>query len=473
MKAGSRSLVGLMLLALSGPALVLAPPTAWALPDLARGKAALERGDLAAAELDLKPLAESGYLEAQVALARTYASQNTRASLVKAVEWYRLAAKQDPALRLPLVRTMLRAGRADPKEVDALLKEIVQEDSAALPLQLRLYREFPHLTSIGTAAVLAQKVSASRLPEERAEAIAWYRANRGEPAIDKVLVTLCERDRKLVQECYADLVIHYRTVADKGAIEKLRTEVLARYKDKELSPDTLERVARALSSEEAPGEPDVDGGYKLLSLIESPSATVTARKARMLILKPGLDPSADPVEMLRTAHKAGSVEAALHLGRLYLDEFNPNADSNEAERLLREAAPTLSSAHVWLGRMYERGYQGLPDPSRALKHYLVAARSGHPNADMALARMYSRNRGIRVDTVRAYAFAKLAEHYGNPGGEELIGRLMPVMSPRDIARAQALAEAEFDARHAAAALPHPVATEEAVATAPTETTKKK
>lgn len=473
MKAGSRPLVGLILLALSGPALMLASPAAWALPDLARGKAALERGDLAAAEMDLKPLAESGYFEAQIALARTYASQNTRESLRKAVEWYRLAAKQDPALRLQLVRTMMRAGRADPAEVDALLKEIVKEDSTALPLQLRLYREFPQIASLGVAAGLAKKVAESRLPEERAEAIAWYRANRDEPVAEKALVSLCERDRKQVQECYSDLVLYYRTLSDKGALEKLRAEVLARFKEKQISPETLERVARAISSEDEPGEPDVEGGYKLLSLIESPTPTVMARKARMLILKPGMDPAADPIEMLRAAYKAGSVEAALHLGRLYLDEFSPNADWIEAERLLRQAAPTLSSAHVWLGRMYERGYQGLPDPTRALKHYLVAARAGHPNADMALARMYSRNRGIRVDTVRAFAFAKLAEHYGNPGGQELINRLTPVMSQREVANAQALAEAEFDARHAAAALPHPVSTDEAVAAAPTETTKKK
>lgn len=450
--------------------MLIAPSAAWALPDLARGKAALERGDLAAAEQDLKPLAEDGYLDAQVALARTYAAQNTRESALKAVEWYRMAAKQDPALRLPLVRTMMRSGRFDAKEIEALLKDIAPQDSAAKPLQLRLYREFPQLVGIDTAAALAQQVSQSRLPEERAEAIAWYRANRDQPVAEKALVTLCERDRKLVQECYADLVLHYRSIQDKGALEKLSAEVLARYKDDQITADNLERVARAVSSEDEVGEPDVEGAYKLLLLIKEPSASVLARKARMLILKPSLDPGADPVDMLQAAYKAGSMEAALYLGRLYLDENNPHADAIEAERLLRQAAPTLSGAHVWLGRLYERGYQGLPDPSRALKHYLVAARSGHPNADMALARMYSRNRGIRVDTIRAYAFAKLAEHYGNPGAPDLLNRLLPVMNPQEIANAQALAEAEFDARHAAAALPHPVADEE-LAAAPPSTTK--
>ncbi|MCC2658192.1 MAG: hypothetical protein K0Q76_3300 [Panacagrimonas sp.] len=469
MKRASCSRLALSALSLG---LLASSAATWALPDLARGKAALERGDLAAAESDLKPLAEQGYLEAQVALARTYAAQNTRASAVQAVEWYRLAAKQDPALRLPLVRTMMRAGRADPAEVDKLLKEIVREDSSALPLQLRLYREFPQLVSLDAAAGLAQKVAQSRLPEERAEAIAWYRAHRDEQVAEKALVSLCERDRKLVQECYADLVMHYRSTEDKAALEKIGAEVVARYKEGQVTPENLERVARAMSSEDDVGEPNVEGGYKLLTLIKEPSASVLARKARMLVLKPSLDPSADAVELLRAAYKAGSLEAALYLGRLYLDESNPHADAIEAERLLREAAPTLSGAHVWLGRLYERGYQGLPDPSRALKHYLVAARAGHPNADMALARMYSRNRGIRVDPVKAYAFAKLAEHYGNPGAPDLLNRLQPVMSQQQVANAQALAEAEFDARHAAAALPRAVATDDALATASSQTTKK-
>lgn len=465
--------VALMALVMGACALLVAPAT-FALPDLARGKAALERGDLVAAEKDLKPLAEQGYLEAQIALARTYAAQNTRESALQAVEWYRMAAKKDPALRLPMVRTMMRSGRADPREVESILKEIVQEDSTALPLQLRLYREFPTLTSTGAAAALARKVAESRLPEERAEAIAWYRVHRDVPEAKAALVALCERDRKIVQECYADLVMHYRGLEDEGALKKLGAEVESRFKEDKVTPENLERVARALSSEDDLGEPDVESAYKLLLLIKEPSASVLARKARMLVLKPSLDPQTDAVDLLREAYKAGSMEAALYLGRLYLDENNPHADAMEAERLLREAAPTLSGAHVWLGRLYERGYQGLPDPARALKHYLVAARAGHPNADMALARMYSRNRGIRVDPVRAYAFAKLADHYGNPGAPDLINRLMPVMSQQEIASAQALAEAEFDARHAAAGLPRPTSVDDdAVAAAPALTTKNK
>src|SRR3546814_19802285 len=43
------------------------------LPDLARGKQSAAAGRLDDAEADLKPLAEQGYVEAQIALARIYA----------------------------------------------------------------------------------------------------------------------------------------------------------------------------------------------------------------------------------------------------------------------------------------------------------------------------------------------------------------------------------------------------------------
>ena len=45
------------------------------LPDMQRGQQALAAGDLLAAESDLRPLAERGYLLAQVRLAKAYLRQ--------------------------------------------------------------------------------------------------------------------------------------------------------------------------------------------------------------------------------------------------------------------------------------------------------------------------------------------------------------------------------------------------------------
>lgn len=433
---------------------MLASP-ALALPDLARGRAALERGDLAAAETDLKPLAERGYLDAQVLLARVYTAKDTPESAALAVRWYRLAVEKDPALRLPLARSLMRSGQADPAEIEQLLLALADDrEAAALPLQLRLYREFPQLAEPGQAARLAQEVAAYRLPEDRAAAISWYRANRLEDrAYDDALGALCEKDRAHVEECYADLARHFRALQDVGALKKLQAEAIERFDAGTMSPETVERMARHLAADDLPGKAAPDAAYALLLKIPEPTAEVIARRARLLLAQPALDAQADPVALLKSAYELGSPEAALELGRLYLDELHPAADPVRAESLLREAAKTLPTAHTWLGRLYERGYLGLPEPERALQHYLLAARAGQPNADLALARMYSRNRGVRVDPVQAYGFARLAEHQGHPGAGEFILQLLPGMLDQQIKQGQQLAEREWTARSAIAPPP--------------------
>lgn len=425
---------------------------ALALPDLARGRAALERGDLAAAEADLQPLAEQGYLEAQIGLARIYAAQDTPESAMLAARWYRQAAEQDPAQRLPLARSLMRSGKADPAEVERLLLVLVEErDAAAPPLQLRLYREFPALADPGQAARLAQELAAAREQEVRAEAIAWYRANwLQDENYEAALGALCEKDRARVEECYADLARHFRLRNDSGALQTIHAETLERYDAGQLSVETLERVARHLAADDLPGEPEAALAHSLLAKIPQPSAEVMARRARLLLEHPALDEDADPETLLQRAHAQGSAEAALQLGRLYLDEFHPSADPLKARALLEEAARTLPSAHTWLGRLYERGYLGLPEPARALQHYLIAARAGNSNADFALARMYWNNRGVLVDPVQALAFARLAEQQGHPGAGEFIVQLLPAMGAGQVEQGQQLAHREWTARSAQA-----------------------
>lgn len=439
----------------------------YALPDLARGLAAVQRGDAAAAEADLLPLAEQGYLQAQTALGRLYAAQGTPESTAKAVRMLRAAAKNDPSLRVPLARTLLRAGAAaDVAEIERLLKGAAGDNDAAAPaLQLRLYREFPHLIDPARADQLAQRVSTSERVEDRTEAIAWYRANSPQPAQAQALARLCEKDRGVIEECYVDLARHFRAVNDAGALATLNKEALERFEQKRLSPDTLERIARSLSADDLPGTPSPAVAYAMLGKIKEPSPAVVARKARLLMADPNLDPQADAVALLKAAHAQGSVEAALYLGRLYFDDRNPVADPLQAERLLAEAAPTLPAAHIYLGRMFERGVNGQMDARRALTHYLLAARAGEPIADLALARMYWNNRGVKVDPVYAYAFTRLAVHQGLPGAAEFLATLRPSLTATDVANGEQLAKREFAARMAAAgpAVGAPLTTAEAKA----------
>lgn len=427
-----------------------------ALPDLQRGIAALQRGDATAAEADLLPLAEQGYPQAQAALGRLYSAQDTPEARGKALRWLSAAAATDPSLRVPLARTLMRSGNAaDATEADRLLKSAAGDlDAGAPALQLRLYREFPQLVEAAAAAKLAAKLAASAKLEDRVEAVAWYRANAlVQPLHAKALAALCEKHRSQIEECHVDLARHFRATQATAAQTQLIREVNERFAQQRLSPETLERVARSLSADDLPGAPSIAAAYAMLAKIKNPSPTVTARRARLLMVDRNLDAKADPETLLRTAHGQGSTEAALYLGRMYVDDRNTTADPVQAERLLAEAATTLPAAHLYLGRMYERGVDGQMDAKRALTHYLLAARAGHPNADLALARMYWVNRGVKVNPVYAYAFARLAVHAAALGAPEFIVTLNSALDAEQIAQGQRLAEREFAARKAAANVP--------------------
>lgn len=439
--------------------LLLATPPAHALPDLARGLAALERGDVAAAEADLVPLAEQGFPRAQTALARLYAQQEAPASLRKAARWYRAQLARDPAARLALARVLMRLPpeERDAAEIDTLLREALDAgDDSALPLRLRWLREHPALDA--DAQALAQRAAQSNDLDTRAQAIAWYREHADVPAHADALATLCARDRKALPDCYGDLLRHLRAKKDARGVDALRTELLAALKRGALPDAALERAASALASQDLPPPVDARNAYRLLRAVRTPGTETRVRMARLLIDDPTLDAQADVDALLARALDEGSPDAAMLVGRRHLSERHPQANPARGRELLEKAAAQLPAARYDLGRYYERGYQGGVDAARALEHYLAAARHGVARADLALAQMFWANRGVRVDAVNAYAFARLAQHAGVPGAQELLDELRQSLDEPRLHEAQRLAQREFDARRAHAAAPAPAAT---------------
>lgn len=435
--------------------LMLACGAALALPDLARGLAALERGEVEQARADLAPLAEYGYVKAQIGLARLFAAEPSPEARQHAEEWLRRAVKQDPSVRLELARLLLAdAPHSDPMEVDRLLTAVAQErgDDAVLRLRVRLYREYPQHFKTNEAAEFAARAAASEQPELRAAALSWYRVHAGQPQYAEALAQLCRRDLDVQPDCHADLARHARQIGD---AEQYRVSLrIARSKAAagELPADTIGRVARVAVAEDLPGEPDPSVAYALFAQVEQPAPDTRVRIAKLLLDDPTLDPEADAVAMLAQAMEQGSGEtadeAAMVLGRHYLSARNPQADPARAERLLLDAVATQPAANFYLGRMFERGYRGRVQPQRALRHYLDAARGGYVWADMALARMFWNNRGVKVDPVNACTFALLADHNGVNEATELLQTLSRAMSPAQLEAAEGLAQREHRARHA-------------------------
>lgn len=442
----------------AGRALLLAAACAAAgcagLPDLERGKLALARGDIAAAQRDLQPLANSGYPEARIRLASVYAQSESPADQARAVQWYRAGLEQDPTLDLPLARVLARSGTPEAlAEAERLLRQAQDRgEPRALAELIVLFTDHPERDPYGNAQRLVQRAEAlgSPLPELRAAVVRWYRKSPAGTHLGQQLALRCEEALDQLPDCHVDLVRHYRASGDAQRLDRSIEAASRAHAQGRLPQPVLERVARMLVAEDLPTEPRPEAAHRLLRQVQELSPDGQVLLARLLIDYPFLDADARPEEVLAQAYARGSAEAALALGRLYLDGRRVVADPPLAERYLQESARSLPAAQLFLGRLYERGELGESDPARALEHYLAAARGGDHRADLALARLYSANRGAKPDRVNAYIFATLAWRNAVPHAEQTRQQLRDAMTPAELQYAELLVQQELAARSAAA-----------------------
>lgn len=132
-------------------------------------------------------------------------------------------------------------------------------------------------------------------------------------------------------------------------------------------------------------------------------------------------------------------DAALAAGRPVLARSSAVA----GRQMLAAARRGDASAQAMLGYAYATG-QGVPQNVVVAVHwYRRAAMQGNATAQYLLGTMYARGQGVPVDKVRAQKWLILATARANNQQRENFRRIRDAvassMSPRQIARAQALA----------------------------------
>jgi TPR repeat protein len=93
-----------------------------------------------------------------------------------------------------------------------------------------------------------------------------------------------------------------------------------------------------------------------------------------------------------------------------------------------------------LGALYDAGLGVAPNAVRAAKLFRAAALQGSGAAQLNLANLYLKGRGVQADPVDAYAWADAAAANGEPGAQDVLDRLAKEMPHAQLARAQSLAQ---------------------------------
>ena len=195
---------------------------------------------------------------------------------------------------------------------------------------------------------------------------------------------------------------------------------------------------------------------KLLRWMLKQPGAMAVEAAGVAVSFPYLLPDVNLESVLKTGISAGIPRASLYLGQLcYFNQRVPReavlGESHlmESVRFRETAAP----GHYRLGRLYQQGYLGRPDPQKALENFLYAARRRVTAADTHLARLFYDSPGTRIDRVSSYVFARLSEDGGVPvvvhslrGGTlstyRLLDRLRVELTADELRKAESLYQQE-------------------------------
>ncbi|HET8883782.1 MAG TPA: SEL1-like repeat protein [Solimonas sp.] len=380
------------------------------LPDLERGRQAAAAGRLDDAEADLRPLAERGYVEAQIALASLYAHLGTPERVAQAIEWLRVARTHSPLdTETPLGRLLVR--QRDDASIDegtALLADAWQRhhDPDALAGLIRVYSEYPQRDHDHQAASLVARAERIGTPAVQGAIIDWYRSTRADDGHAEKLVTLCARWVDQAPGCYVDLA---RAARAGGDIEYLTPLVAAagkKYDAGLVDAQTLASMARVLVAPlagDAERDDDDDGaapapavavsdvtedpGELSQTAIQTQAAQQPSGACTRIALTPATAGGGTP-----NAADAGSPPAQPDLANTLLGKLLDGADdaavlaagivtrypyllpnADIEARLKQGVEHGIAEASLYLGQLYLSGGRTARDPRLALQYLQQAA----------------------------------------------------------------------------------------------------
>jgi hypothetical protein len=191
-------------------------------------------------------------------------------------------------------------------------------------------------------------------------------------------------------------------------------------------------------------------------MLKEPGAMPT-EAAGVAVSFPYLLPDVNLEAVLKSGVAGGIARASLFLGELYYFNQRVPREASLGQASLQQSLKfreTIAAGHYRLGRLYQQGYLGRPDPQKALDNFLYAARHRVTAADTHLARLFYDSPGARINRVNSYVFARLSADAGMPvivhtlrGGVlsayKLLDRLHAELTAEELKKADSLYRQEL------------------------------
>jgi uncharacterized protein len=350
---------------------------------LEEGNAAYVRGDYAAAERLLRPLAEQGNATAQFDLGSMYnRGQGVPQDYAAALTWYRKAADQGDARAQNGLGDLYFDGKGVP------------QDNAAALMWYRKSADQGHASgeyNLGTMYENGQGV-----PQDDAEALKWYRlaADQGHGRAQVELGSMYENGQGVPQD-YGEALKWFQKAADQGL-------AAAQY--------NLGQMYRLGS-----GTPQNDAAAAKWYRLAASKGFAAAQSNLGVMYATGQGVRQDYADALRWFHLA--------------------ADGGDLD------------AQFNIAGLYVHGQGVPQDYAEALKWYRLAADQGYGYAQNSLAILYAEGHGVMQDYVQAHMWFSLAATHiraSNTQARDLAIKnrdmVAAKMTPAQIAEAQKLAD---------------------------------
>nr|WP_220457667.1 tetratricopeptide repeat protein [Vibrio marinisediminis] len=412
-----------------------------AVKDATRSVQQYEQGKLDEGKSALIQLANEGYHDAKLSLARIYANEMDKKN---ATHWYSESIKIYPLAELEYFKW--RINNADIEQADALYSSLWLRQNAqgdAFPLLVSLYRKFYEQYDSHELVPLVNNL----LQHNEIDAIRYAIDLSDVTPLYPDLINACpinSNDNLTRSRCLKLELIHALKSNDLDLMKDVRNKLLTDYDTNKLSAESISNIAN-IAKNKRYGAPNIPLYVSLAEIIGTDLPDIWYGVAKRKIQMQGTEES-DLVIITKQANtlsNSGYTKAHLILGQMYLKGLATSQNYEKAIGQWKEAIE-FPEAQRLLGETYLSGAVGEEHLEEGIKWLLNAARSGDNKAYLTLAQIFKNGNGIMPEPTTAFIFASVHFELSNSlKSKQILDELLPKI-PSDLSNR---IESEKTVRH--------------------------